>query len=206
MRVLLLNGSPNQAGCTFTALSEVAKTLHENGVETEFLHLGKKAVRGCIGCRKCRENGSQRCIYTDDIANEISERLQAADGLVVGSPVYYAGPNGALLAVLDRAFYSAGGTFKGKAAAAVVSARRGGTTAALDCLQKYFTISQMPQVSSQYWHMVHGNTPQEVAQDEEGLQTMRTLGRNMAWQLKGLHQAGELPENPEKPLRTNFIR
>ncbi len=204
MKVLLINGSPNHDGCTFTALTEVAKELRNAGIETEFFQLGNRAVHGCIACGKCME--INRCVFNDDHANECAEKLLAADGVVVGSPVYYAGPNGALCAMLDRVFFSRRGAFALKPGAAIVSARRGGTTAAFDRLNKYFTISGMPVVSSQYWNMVHGNTPDEVRQDLEGLQIMRTLGRNMAWLLQSIEKAALPRPAKEEPQRTNFIR
>ena len=197
MNVLLINGSPHKKGCTYTALSEVAGQLEKNGI-------GSKPIRGCIACGACRETGL--CVFDDDPVNECSGLLKAADGLIVGSPVYYAAPNGALCAFLDRLFYMKSGAYAYKPAAAVVSCRRGGASAAFDRLNKYFTISCMPIVSSQYWNSVHGNTPEEVRQDKEGLQIMRTLGDNMAWLLKNI-QTGKIPlPEPEEPVRTNFIR
>lgn len=204
MKVLLINGSPHKEGCTFTALSEVAAALNKNGIETEIFHIGTKPVRGCIACRRCSE--LKKCVFDDDCANTIAQKMQEADGIVIGSPVYYAGPNGALCALLDRAFYQLSGVYRGKPSAAVVSCRRGGASASFDRLNKYFTINQMPVVASQYWNSVHGNTPDEVRQDLEGLQIMRTLGNNMAWMLKNINQADvQLPE-VEKFQRTNFIR
>lgn len=204
MHVLLINGSPHKNGCTYTALGEVAKGLAQGGVDSEMFQLGTVPVRGCIACHKCDE--TSRCVFDDDVANECLEAMLKADGVVVGSPVYYAGPNGALCAVLDRAFYAGGAGMAGKAAAAVVSCRRGGSSAALDRLQKYFTISQMPVVSSQYWNMVHGFTPDEVRRDEEGMQVMRMLGLNMAHLVKSLAAAGPAPQLGEKKMWTNFIR
>lgn len=204
MKVLLINGSPHQHGCTYTALSEVAKTLNEEGVDTRIFHIGNKPVRGCIACGGCGKKG--RCVFDDDVANEMMELMRQADGIVVGSPVYYAGPNGALCALLDRAFYAAGGSFRLKPAAAVVSARRSGTTAAFDRLNKYFTINRMPVVSSQYWNGVHGFTPEDVKKDAEGLQTMRTLGRNMAWMLKSIATGGQPAPEAEPWTPTHFIR
>lgn len=206
MKVLLINGSPHQRGCTYTALREAADTLEKNGVETEFLWIGVQPVAGCIACGQCAQTG--RCVF-DDQVNRLAEALDSYDGLVVGSPVYYAGPAGQLCAFLDRLFYIAGGRMAGKAAAAVVSCRRGGASAAYDRLNKYFTMSNMPVVPSQYWNQVHGSKPEDVLRDEEGLQTMRTLGQNMAWMLKS-RQAGEgqglsLPQYEPK-LRTSFIR
>lgn len=204
MRVLLINGSPHKHGNTYTALAEVAKSLEQNGVETEFFHIGTQPVRGCIGCHKCAELG--RCIFTDELYNDAREKLSNADGVVVGSPVYYAGPNGSLCALLDRLFYSASDVLQYKPAAAVAVARRGGTTAAFDRLNKYFTITNMPVVSSQYWNHAHGAAPGEVNQDGEGMQIMRTLGNNMAWLLKSIKQGGQEIPKQEATIRTNFIR
>lgn len=206
MKVLLLNGSPNANGCTFTALSEVEKVLNNHGMETELFQIGKKPIAGCIACRKCKDGTP--CIF-DDGVNELAARLDEFDGIVIGAPVYYAGPAGQATAFLDRLFYSAGNKLKGKPGAAVVSCRRGGASAAFDRLNKYFSINSMPIVTSQYWNQVHGNTPEEVLQDEEGLQTMRTLGENMAWLLRCIEAgkaAGIAAPNYEKPVRTNFIR
>lgn len=202
MKVLLINGSAHQKGCTYTALKEVADILEQEGIETEFLWIGAKPVAGCIGCGSCRSTG--RC-FVDDQVNQVVERLEELDGFVIGSPVYYAGPSGQLTAFLDRLFYAGGGRFRGKLGAAVVSCRRGGAATAFDRLNKYFTINSMPVVSSQYWNQVHGNTPEEVRQDLEGLQIMRTLGRNMAWLLKCI-AAGPEPPEAETAARTNFIR
>lgn len=206
MKVLLLNGSPRAQGCTFTALSEVAKALQAEGVETEILQVGAKPVQDCIGCRKCRETG--KCVF-NDAANELIEKAKSADGFVFGSPVYYAHPSGQIQSLLDRAFYAGGAAFARKPGAAVVSARRGGTAASFDVLSKYFTISQMPVVSSTYWNMVYGSSPEDVLKDEEGMQTMRNLGRNMAYLIKCIEagrQAGITPPVSETQYRTNFIR
>lgn len=204
MKVLLLNGSPHAKGCTARALAEVAGALEAEGVGAEILQVANGQVRGCAACGKCRETG--RCVFGDDGVNDMLDRLETADGLIVGSPVYYAAPNGALLAFLDRLFRAGGGRQAYKPGAAVVSARRAGTTASLEVLQKYFLLSNMPLVPSQYWCMVHGATPEDVERDEEGLQIMRTLGRNMAW-LLGCIAAGAKPPVPEaQPKRTNFIR
>ena len=207
MNVLLINGSPNPKGCTYTALSEIEKVLRGFRVETTFFHIGKKAVHGCIACRKCRQTG--KCAF-DDAANMCADMIRKADGLIVGSPVYYASANGALCALLDRVFFSTatGPDFRGKPAAAIVSCRRGGASAAFDRLNKYFTISEMPVVSSQYWNAVHGNTPEEVLQDGEGLQIMRTLGRNMAAMLENLKTGtSKIPSfERETRIATNFIR
>lgn len=204
MYVLLVNGSPHKEGCTFTALREVAKGLANSGVDSEVFHLGTRPVRGCIDCRACRETG--RCAFDDDVANQCLDAMAKADGVVVGSPVYYAGPNGALCAMLDRVFYAGGGRMAGKPASAIVSCRRGGSSASLDRLYKYFTISNMPVASSHYWNMVHGKTPEQVVQDEEGMQVMRVLGQNMAHLVKAVAAAGPLPALDEPRLRTNFIR
>lgn len=206
MKVLLVNGSPRAAGCTFTALSEVAETLQEEGIGTEIFQLGAKPVQDCIACMKCRE--LQKCVF-DDIANELIEKAKGADGFVFGTPVYYAHPSGRVQSVLDRAFYAGGYAFACKPGAAVVSARRGGTAASFDVLNKYFGIASMPVVSSTYWNMVYGKTPDEVRQDAEGMQTMRNLGRNMAYLLKCMEAgraAGIAFPAQENSVRTNFIR
>jgi multimeric flavodoxin WrbA len=205
MKTLLINGSPNAKGCTFTALSEVAKTLSENGIDTEIVQVGHKDIRGCIGCRKCMQSG--KCVF-DDVVNEIAPLFVESDGLVVGSPVYFASPNGSVLSLLDRLFYSTRIDKTMKVGAAVVSARRGGCTATFDALNKYFTISGMPIASGSYWNMVHGYTPEDVQKDEEGLRTMRVLGRNMAFLIKAIALGKEeygLPET-EPAKFTNFIR
>jgi len=206
MKVLLINGSPNKEGCTFTALSEVEKALNENGIETEIIQIGNQIVRGCIACGHCKQSGS--CVF-DDIVNEVIEKAKTADGFIFGSPVYYSGINGTMKSFLDRLFYSGSKHLAYKPGAGIVSARRAGTTAALHQINHYFTINNMPLVSSQYWNMVHGNTPDEVRQDKEGLQIMRTLGQNMAWLLKsieaGIEMGIEKPA-PEPRERTNFIR
>lgn len=206
MKVLLLNGSPHERGCTYTALSEVARTLEADGVQAEILWLGKEPTQGCMGCGACGRLG--RCVF-DDVVNTAAEKARTCDGLIVGSPVHYAAASGQITGVLDRLFFAAGGKLRLKPGAAVVSARRGGATAALDQLNKYFTINQMPVVSSRYWNMVHGNTPEEVRRDEEGMSVMRTLGRNMAWLLKSIaagKAAGLEPPAAEPPVKTNFIR
>ncbi|MDR0929382.1 MAG: flavodoxin family protein [Oscillospiraceae bacterium] len=202
MKVLMLNGSPRAHGCTYTALREVADTLETAGVETEILHVAKGAVRGCIACGQCSKRDN--CAIEGDGVNEAIEKMAKSDGLIVGSPVYYASPNGMLLSFLDRMFY-AGDCFAYKPGAAVVSARRAGTTASLDVLYKYFLIANMPMVPSQYWCMVHGHTPDDVRKDEEGMQTMRTLGRNMAWMLE-CFKGKELPKAEEPRKWTHFIR
>lgn len=202
MKVVLINGSPHRKGNTFIALSEVAGALEKEGVQTEIIQLGIKAVQGCIACNKCAELG--HCVFQDTLYNQVREALQEADGIVVGSPVYYAGPNGALCALLDRVFYSCSELLDYKAGASVAVCRRGGASATFDRLNKYFTILNMPVVSSQYWNSVHGMRPGEATEDAEGLQTMRMLGRNMAWLLKGVKRE-ERPE-PELRVMTNFIR
>lgn len=209
MKVLMLNGSPHEHGCTDAALQEVASALKKEGVESEILWLGKDPVRDCTACGACRKLDNQ-CVFSGDMVNTVLQKARQADGFVFGTPVYYAHPSGAVLSFLDRLFYAAGpDVFSYKPGAAVASARRAGTTASLDVINKYFTISRMPIVSSQYWNMVHGNNADEVRQDLEGLQIMRTLGKNMAWLLKCI-EAGKkagipLPEH-EAPQRTNFIR
>lgn len=211
MNVLLINGSPNAKGCTFTALSEVAGALEAGGIRTSILHIGARPIQDCLACDGCELTG--HCAIVNDLVNECIDRIKRADGLVVGSPVYFAGPSGALCAFLDRVFFAGrrqdgGKAFALKPAAAVVSCRRGGATASFDRLNKYFSICSMPIVTSQYWNMVHGNTPEEVARDLEGLQTMRTLGRNMAWLLQSIDAARESVPRPENEPRvhTSFIR
>ncbi len=207
MKVLLINGSPNEHGCTFTALNEVANSLNKNGIETEIFWIGKKAIHGCVACWGCTRLG--KCVFDDDGVNEINSRTEEFDGVIIGAPVYYAGVAGSMCAFLDRLFFSGGEKWFGKLGASVVSCRRAGTTASFDRLNKYFTIMNMPVVSSQYWNEVHGNTPEEVKQDLEGMQIMRTLGENMAWLLKCI-EAGKkaginYPEH-EEHVFTNFIR
>ena len=205
MKVLLINGSPKKEGNTFIALSEVQKTLEAEGIETELIHVGHKDIHGCIACNRCLETG--KCAF-NDIVNEVAEKFKEADGIVVGSPVYYASPNGTLLSFLDRLFYSSPFDKSMKVGAAVAVARRGGTTATFDVLNKYFTISNMPIAPSQYWNSVHGRTPGEATQDGEGLQTMRQLARNMAFLIKSIQLGKEkfgLPEHEER-IATHFIR
>lgn len=205
MKVLLINGSPHANGCTFTALNIVAEELQKNGIEIEIVHIGNKDIRGCIACGKCAELG--HCVF-NDMVNEVATKFEQADGLVVGSPVYYAGPNGTLTNLLDRLFFSTPFDKRMKVGAAVVSARRGGTTAAFDRLNKYFTISEMPIASSRYWNMVHGHSPEDVMKDEEGVQIMRILGRNMAFLMRAIAAERERNGLPEKEVTkyTNFIR
>lgn len=201
----MLNGSPHVHGCTYTALKEMEKVLKQEGMETEILQIGSQEIRGCMACAQCKSIGC--CVY-DDIVNEVAKKFADCDGLIVGSPVYHASANGTLVALLDRLFYSYRKDKTMKAGAAIVSCRRGGASAAFDQLNKYFTISGMPVVSSQYWNSVHGNTPEEVLQDEEGMQCMRTLGRNMAFLLKSIQLGKEAFGLPKKEtiVRTNFIR
>jgi Multimeric flavodoxin WrbA len=207
MKVLLINGSPKAKGCTYTALNEVAKELESNGIETEIFHVGTKPIRGCMACNGC-SNTNGLCVFNDDTVNIALEKAKEADGFVFGSPVHYAAASGQITSFLDRFFY-AGSSFQYKPGAAIVSCRRGGSTAAFEQLNKYFTISNMPIVSSQYWNMVHGNTPEEVEQDLEGMQTMRVLGRNMAWLLNCINAGKEagvkLPKEEARAI-TNFIR
>ncbi|MBQ8406394.1 MAG: flavodoxin family protein [Clostridia bacterium] len=205
MKVLLINGSPHEKGCTYTALKEVEKALNENGVQTEIYWVGNKPVSGCLGCAKCRELG--KCVLGDKV-NDFALKAAEADGFVFGSPVHYAHAGGTITAFMDRLFYSGGKYLAYKPAAAIASSRRAGGPATFDMLNKYFTISNMPVVSSNYWNDVHGNTPEEVLKDEEGLQTMRILGNNMAWLLKCIALGKEQGLEPKKEvkIRTNFIK
>lgn len=205
MKILMLNGSPRANGNTALALGEMAEVFAREGLETELMQVGNRDIRGCIACRRCKVLG--RCVF-DDLVNELAPKFQACDGLVVGSPVYYASANAALVALLTRLFYSTPFDKTMKVGASVVAARRGGLSAAFDELNKFFTGSGMPVASSQYWNSIHGEPPGEAAQDAEGLQTMRTLARNMAFLVKSIALGREtygLPER-EEPQRTNFIR
>lgn len=206
MKVLLVNGGPHEKGCTYTALEELSKTLQKNGIETEIIWLGVNPIAGCIGCNACLKTG--KC-FRNDIVNEFIEKSKEADGFVFGTPVHFASSAGSLTSFMDRVFYGRGDLFKNKPACCVVSCRRGGATATFDQINKYFSICNMPIVTSQYWNQVHGTNPDEVRKDEEGMQTMRTLGNNMAWLLKCIDVARkngvEYPEN-EKAVKTNFIR
>ena len=205
MKVLLVNSSAHEKGCTHRALSEVAKSLNKEGIETEIVHL-KDPINDCIGCGACKKTGE--CIIKDDLVNDFVKKAKDFDGFVFGSPVYYAHPSGRLLTLMNRLFYAGSAAFAYKPAAAVVSARRAGTTASLDAITKHFTINNMPVVSSNYWNMVHGNKPEQVLQDLEGLQIMRILGNNMAWLLKCIEagkKAGLEPLKEDK-IWTNFIR
>lgn len=205
MKVLMINGSPHAKGNTYTALHEMEKIFAENGVETEILHIGNQAVRGCIACYSCAKNG--KCVF-DDIVNETAPKFESCDGLVIGSPVYYASANATLIAFLDRLFYSTHFDKTMKVGASVVAARRGGMSATFDELNKFFTIAGMPIASSQYWNSIHGREPGEAQQDAEGLQTMRTLARNMTFLMKSIALGKEIYGLPEKePFnRTNFVR
>ena len=208
MKVLLVNGSPHKNGCTNTALTEVEKELNKEGIETEIFWLGVKPISGCIACGKCRKTG--QCAF-DDVVNEFAKKCDEADGFIFGTPVHYASASGAITSFMDRLFYSTSSNkdlFRLKPAAAIVSARRSGTTVTYDQLNKYFGINQMPIISSRYWNMVHGSTPEEVKKDEEGMQIMRILGKNMAYYLK-CQEAGKkagikLPDQEETTF-TNFI-
>jgi multimeric flavodoxin WrbA len=203
MKILLINGSPNAKGCTYTALTEVEKTLNEAGIDTEIIQVGNKDLRGCIGCRQCKKNG--KCVF-NDLVNETAPKFEACDGIVIGSPVYFASANGTLISFIDRLFYSVPFDKTMKVGAAVVSSRRGGASATFDEINKYFTISNMPIAASQYWNSVHGYTPEDVYADEEGCQTMRILGRNMAFLIKSIQLGKEkfgLPEKEERKM-TNF--
>lgn len=210
MKVLLVNGSPHQHGCTYTALCEVEKALNTNGVETEHFWIENKPITGCIGCNGCASKG--QCVFNDSV-NEFLDKAKSADGFVFGSPVHYAAASGTMTSFMDRVFFSdllaKRNSFYFKPAAAVVSARRAGTTATLDQLNKYFLHAQMMLIPSRYWNMVHGQSPEEVQKDEEGLQIMRILGKNMAWFLKckeaGIEKGIPFPE-PETRISTNFIR
>lgn len=209
MKVLMINGSSHKAGCTFTALSEAAKTLNEAGIETEIIQTGTDPLKDCIACGACRKNGGKCAFGDEDIVNEIIAKAKDADGFIFGTPVYYAHPSGRILSLLDRVFYAGGANFAYKPGAAIASARRAGTTASFDVLNKYFTICKMPIVSSQYWNNIHGNRAEEALQDEEGLQTMRLLGQNMAWLLQCIEagkKAGIDHPTPEPKINTNFIR
>ncbi len=206
MKVLLVNGSQHEKGCTHTALAEVAKALNANGVETEIYQLHGKEINGCKGCWACKK--AKKCVFEDGAVNEFVEKAAEFDGFVFGSPVYYASASGGLISFMDRVFYSGGRNLAFKPAAAVVSCRRAGASTTFDVLNKYFSINNMPIVSSNYWNEIHGNTAEEAAQDEEGLQTMRMLGNNMAWLLKCLQLGKEAGVEPvrERKIMTNFIR
>ena len=203
MKVLLVNGSPHKEGCVFTALTEIAETLKGEGIDSSIFWIGSAPVQGCTACFGCRQ-GDEGCVFQDEIYTSLVKEIKGSDGIIIGSPVYYAGPNGSLCALLDRLFYSAGMLLSYKPAAAVAVCRRGGASACFDRLNKYFTINNMPVVSSQYWNSVHGWEKGEAEQDAEGLQTMRTLARNMAWMMRNLTKE-QRPESEKPKLRTNFI-
>ena len=204
MKVLLVNGSPRPKGCTFTALQHMAEIFEKEGLETEIFQIGNQPIRGCVGCRRCRTIG--KCVFDDDIANSLMEKMRECDGLVLGSPVYFAGPNGAFCAALDRAFF-ASPQLSDKVCAGVVSCRRGGASAAFDRLNKYFTVRNCQVAGGQYWNSVHGNTPEEVVQDLEGLQTLRNLAVNMAAMLKNKLAPGAVqPKRDTTKVSTSFIR
>lgn len=205
MNVLILNGSPHKKGSTYTALHEMEAVFHQEGIQTELIHVGHLPIRGCIACGGCRKTG--KCVF-DDIVNEVAEKFRDADGLVVGTPVYYASANATLVALLQRLFHSTSFDKTMKVGAAVASARRGGLTATFDELNKFFTISGMPVASGQYWNGIHGHNAEEAMRDEEGLQMMRTLARNMSFLMRGISMEkarGGLPERENK-ISTNFIR
>ena len=206
MKILMVNGSPNEDGCTNRALQEIENILNKNNIKTEIIHLGKAPIRDCVACRICKETG--KCVFIDDIVNETIEKAATADGFIFGSPVYYAHPSGRLISFLDRVFYAGSKNFAYKPAAAIVSARRAGTTASIDVINKYFMIANMPIVPSSYWNMVHGNKPEQVEQDLEGLQTMRIVANNMIWMLKAFELAQKAGITPEKETKimTNFIK
>lgn len=203
MKVLLVNGSCNKNGCTFRALTEIENILNQENIKTEIIQLGQDAIKDCIGCCGCVKNGN-KCVFENDIVNEIIEKAKTADGFVFGSPVYYAHPSGRLLSVLDRVFYAGGKFLAYKPGAAVVVARRAGTTASIDIINKYFTINKMPVVSSNYWNMVYGTKPEDVEKDLEGLQIMRHIGYNMVWILNAIKKV-EFPKSEDK-IKTNFIK
>ncbi len=206
MKVLLICGSPHEKGCTWTALSEVASALEEAGIDTEIVSIGREDIRGCMACHGCRTGNG--CVY-DDVVNRIAEKAKTADGFVFGSPVHYASPSGALISLMDRLFFSSAKYFRHKPAAAVVSARRAGTTTALHDIENYFGLYEMPLVTSTYWNMVHGSNAEQARQDGEGMQVMGNLGRNMAWLLRCIEagrQAGITPPENPSDIKTNFIR
>lgn len=207
MKVLMINGSSRKNGCTFLALSEIAKVLKEQNIETEIIQMGANSVRDCIGCNGCSKKGY--CVFKDNNVNEILDKARESDGFVFGTPVYYAHPSGQLLSLLDRLFYAGKDAFLFKPGASVVTARRAGTSASLDVINKYMTNAQMPVVSSTYWNMVFGPSPDLILQDKEGLQTMRNLGRNMAWILHCIEDGknnGHVPPQNESQEWTNFNR
>lgn len=201
-KVLLINGSPHSFGNTYLVLEEISKTLKDLSIDSSIFWIGNKPVRGCIGCGKCKDSGS--CVFSDEMYTKLRDEVSKCDGIIIGSPVYFGGPNGSLCAILDRLFYSSRKLLEYKPAASVEVCRRGGATATFDRLNKYFTVSCMPIVSSQYWNMVHGRTPGEVEKDLEGMQTMRTLAYNMAWMLNSLDRNNH--PKAEDAVKTNFVR
>ncbi len=207
MKVLMINGSPHKDGCTNKALEIIKDELSLEGIDSEIVWIGTGAIHTCMGCNFCRDNG--RCVYTDDVVNEIGQKVKEADGYIFGSPVHYASPAGAMVALMDRLFWSYGKHMKYKPGAGIVSARRAGTTAAYDVLNKYIGITSMIQVPAPYWNMVHGSAAEEVLEDKEGVSVMKAIGANMAWLLKMLQSVKgtdiELPKQIKKD-RTNFIR
>lgn len=204
LKVLLINDSPHRNGNTFIALSEVAKALEAERIKTEIFPIGNRPIQGCIACYKCNKTGI--CVFKDEPYLTLRQKTEEADGIIIGSPVYFGGPSGTLCSLLDRLFYSSGHLVQYKPAASVVVCRRGGASASFDRLNKYFTILNMPVVASNYWNSVHGRNPGEALQDAEGLQTMRTLARNMAWMLRNLRKNGTVPPEVEPRIHTNFIR
>lgn len=206
MKVILVNGSPHEKGCTYTALQEIQNTLEKNEIETEIFWVGNKPISGCLGCGSCLKNGE---CFMDDKVNEFLKKVPEADGFIFGTPVHFASGSGMITSFMDRIFYGRRNLFKNKVAATVVSCRRGGATSTFDQINKYFAMNNMPIVTSQYWNMVHGSKPEDVLKDEEGMQTMRTLANNMAWLLKCIEAGKKLgikePEN-EKIIQTNFIK
>ncbi len=208
MKVLLVNGSPHPKGCTYTALNEVTKEFVKEGIDFEIFHIGKQPIRGCIACMACVKSQEGYCVFDDDPVNVVIDKIRASDALIIGSPVYYAGISGQIKSFMDRVFF-AGRGFENKLASSVVSCRRGGASAAFDQMNHYFTISSMHVISSQYWNQVHGHMPAQVMQDEEGLQTMRTLGKNMSWLLKCIELGAKYDvakPRYEEVVMTNFIR
>ena len=208
MKVLLLNGSPNASGCTFTGLTEIATELELADIEAEIFQIGKKPISGCIACGNCRKE-NKGCVFANDGVNEFVEKVKEVDGVVFGAPVHFAGMSGAMKSFLDRVFYTGAVHFRGKPAAVMTSVRRGGSSATLDGLLKYPAYGEMPIVSGRYWNMIHGNTPEQVLQDEEGMQNLRFVGRNMAWMLKCIEAgcaAGIQKPELEQKVWTNFVR
>lgn len=207
LKVLLLNGSPHAKGCTYTGLVEIARELHQKDIETEIVQIGKKAIVGCVACGGC--NKTKRCVFKEDGVNAFLDKVEQADGVVFGTPVHFAGVSGAVKSFMDRAFYANSAVFRGKPGTIIASCRRGGASAALDGLHKYLSYGEMPIVSGRYWNMIHGNTPEQVKQDLEGMENLRILGRNMTWLLRCIEagaEAGiEMPEYETKTW-TNFIR